>query len=51
MVFRERTYSVLLVSAAEKFNQTTLALLPPTDYHPVTVAGSAGAPRDERGAV
>lgn len=45
MVFRERTYSVLLVSAAEKFNQTTLALLPPTDYHPVTVAGSAGEAR------
>lgn len=45
MVFRERTYSVLLVSAAEKFNQTTLALLPPTDYHPVTVASSAGEAR------
>ena len=40
MVFQERTYSVLLVSASEKLNTTILPMLPPTDYWPVRVAGS-----------
>ena len=40
MVFMERTYSVLLVSASEKLNTTILPMLPPTDYWPVHVAGS-----------
>ena len=40
MVFQERTYSVLLVSASEKLNTTILPLLPSTDYWPVRVAGS-----------
>lgn len=40
MVFQERTYSVLLVSAAEKFNASVLALLPSTDYWPVHVVKS-----------
>ena len=40
MVFQERTYSVLLVSASEKFNTTTMSLLPMTDYWPVTTAKS-----------
>lgn len=35
MVFQERTYSVLLVSASEKFNTSVLQLLPSTDYWPV----------------
>lgn len=35
MVFQERTYSVLLVSASEKLNSTVLPLLPSTDYWPV----------------
>ena len=40
MVFQERTYSVLLVSASEKFNTAVMPLLPPTDYHPVRIAKS-----------
>ena len=40
MVFQERTYSVLLVSASEKLNAAIQPLLPPTDYWPVHVAGS-----------
>lgn len=45
MVFQERTYAVLMVSASEKFNNATRALLPPTDYWPVDTAGSAGEAR------
>ncbi len=45
MVFQSNTYSVLLVSASEKFNTATLPLLPPTDYWPVTLAGSVGEAR------
>lgn len=40
MVFQERTYSVLLVSASDKFNSTTMTLLPVTDYWPVTTVKS-----------
>lgn len=35
MVFGDCYYSVLVVSAAEKFNETLAALLPSTDYYPV----------------
>ena len=45
MVFQERTYAVLIVSASEKFRETALSLLPQTDYWPVDTAGSAGAAR------
>ena len=46
MVFQERTYSVLVVSASEKFNTTTMTLLPVTDYWPVaTVKSIAEAKR------
>ena len=40
MVFQERTYSVLVVSASEKFNSNIMPLLPVTDYWPVTFAKS-----------
>ena len=40
MVFQERTYSVLLVSASDKFNAMTTTLLPVTDYWPVTTVKS-----------
>lgn len=40
MIFQERTYSVMIVSASEKFNSTTMSLLPATDYWPVRTAGS-----------
>ncbi len=45
MVFQSDTYGVLLVSASEKFNAATLPLLPPTDFWPVTTAGSVGEAR------
>ncbi|MBR1780090.1 MAG: ANTAR domain-containing protein [Oscillospiraceae bacterium] len=45
MTFREQTYSVLLVSSAEKLNDSILALLPGTDYYPVTVVRSDSAAR------
>lgn len=45
MVFRERTYAVLIVSASEKFIASARALLPPTDYYPVETAQNAGEAR------
>ena len=45
MVFQERTYSVLLVSASEKFNTSISPLLPVTDYWPITIARSIGEAR------
>lgn len=45
MVFQERTYSVLIVSASEKFSEAARALLPPTDYFPVDTVRSAGEAR------
>lgn len=45
MVFQSDPYSVLLVSAGEKFNTSMLSLLPSTDYWPVAVAGSIAAAR------
>jgi len=41
MVFRADTYSVLLVSASEKFNTVTMSLLPGSEFWPVAVAKSA----------
>lgn len=35
MVFGDNSYSVLVVSAAEKFNDTMATLLPSADYYPV----------------
>lgn len=46
MIFQEKTYSVLLVSAFDKFNTATIDLLPMTDYWPVvTVKSVAEAKR------
>lgn len=45
MVFRERTYSVLLVSASEKFARATGELLPASDYWPLHKAKNAGQAR------
>lgn len=45
MVFQERTYSVLLVSASAKFNTAIMPLLPVTDYWPVSVAKSVAEAR------
>ena len=45
MVFQSSTYSVLLVSASDKFNTAMQSLLPPTDYWPVTVVRNLGEAR------
>ena len=37
MVFQQRTYSVLIVSASDSFNTALTGLLPPTDYWPVEI--------------
>ena len=42
MVFRDETYSVLLVSASEKFNAVTASLLPGSEFWPVTIVKTAG---------
>lgn len=43
MVFGANAYSVLVVSAAEKFNETMSSLLPSSDYYPVKFAYSIAA--------
>ena len=45
MIFQEHTYSVLVVSSSQKFQQMMQAFLPVTDYYPVTAVGSASAAR------
>lgn len=45
MIFQERTYSVLLVSAAPSFNTSIMNLLPMTDYWPVSTVDSVAAAR------
>jgi len=45
MVFQERTYAVLIVSASEQFYTAATALLPVSDYWPVERAPSAAAAR------
>ena len=45
MIFQEHTYSVLVVSSSQTFQQMMQAFLPVTDYYPVTAVGSASAAR------
>lgn len=45
MIFREQTYSVLIVSASDKFNTATLPLLPSNIFWPVHTVDSAGEAR------
>ena len=45
MVFQERTYSVLIVTASDSFTNNVMPLLPMTDYWPVTTARSVGEAR------
>ena len=45
MIFQERTYAVLIVSASKQFDTQMRALLPGTDYYPVHSASSAGQAR------
>ena len=45
MALKESVYSVLLVSAGEKFNRSVLDLLPESRYRPVRTVGSVGEAR------
>ena len=45
MVFQEKTYSVLIVSASDSFTNSVMPLLPMTDYWPVTTVRSVGEAR------
>ena len=45
MLFRDRTYSVLIVSASEKFNTNTIALLPVGEFWPVKTVKTVGEAR------
>lgn len=45
MVFQERTYSVLIVTASDSFTNSVMPLLPVTGYWPVTTARSVGEAR------
>ena len=45
MVFQERTYSVLLVTASDNFVNSIMPLLPVTDYWPVTTVRSVSEAR------
>lgn len=40
MSLEARLYSVLVVSSSETFNNTTLGLLPPSDYQPVCITSN-----------
>jgi AmiR/NasT family two-component response regulator len=45
VVFQERTYSVLIVTASERFTDSIMPLLPMTDYWPVQTASSVAEAR------
>ena len=45
MIFQERTYSVLIVTATDSFTEKIMPLLPVTDNWPVTVVRSIGEAR------
>lgn len=45
MVFQERTYSVLIITASERFTDSIMPLLPMTDYWPVQTASSVAEAR------
>ena len=45
MIFRDRTYGVLIVSASDSFHNRTKALLPVNEYWPVHFASGAGEAR------
>lgn len=47
MVFREETYSVLVVSSVSKFNDALSPMLPYSDYYPVCYVSNIAAARRE----
>lgn len=47
MVFNEQTYSVLVVSAAQKFQEALTQMLPGSEYYPVCMVTNIAAARRE----
>ena len=47
MVFSDHTYSVLVVSSAQKFNDPLTQMLPGSDYYPVNFVSNVAAARRE----
>lgn len=47
MMFGEQTYSVLVVSSAQKFNDAIAPMLPNAEYYPVCFVGNIAAARRE----
>lgn len=47
MVFGDRTYSVLVVSSGQKFRDAISAMLPYSEYYPVSYCGSVSSARRE----
>ena len=47
MVFEERTYSVLVVSAGQKFRDAMAAMLPYSEYYPICYSESVASARRE----
>lgn len=47
MVFSEQTYSVLVVSSLQKFNDALAPMLPGSDYYPVCYVSNIAAARRE----
>lgn len=47
MVFSDQLYSVLIVSSAQKFNDTISQMLPNSEYYPVVFVGNIAAARRE----
>lgn len=47
MVFNEQTYSVLVVSAAQKFQEALTQMLPGSEYYPVCTVTNIAAARRE----
>ncbi|MEE0111149.1 MAG: ANTAR domain-containing protein [Oscillospiraceae bacterium] len=47
MVFSDQTYSVLVVSSAQKFNDALTQMLPGSDYYPVNFVSNVAAARRE----
>ena len=45
MVFQDRVYSVLIVTASDRFKNSIMPLLPMTDYWPVKTAASVAEAR------
>lgn len=45
MVFSDQTYSVLVVSSAQKFNDALTQMLPGSDYYPVNFVSNVAAAR------